>query len=604
MSTRPDPTYPHLHGDRVACGSLRAGDAGRDALVQGWVARRRDHGGLIFIDVRDRWGMVQVVFNPAEAVDAHRAAGELRAEFVVQVEGLVRPRPAGSENADLETGAIEILARRLTVINRSETPPFPIEDEEEAEERLRMRYRYLDLRRPRMQRNFAMRHSMTSAMRRHLDALGFMEVETPILFKSTPEGARDYLVPSRVHPGEFYALVQSPQILKQLLMVSSYERYYQVARCFRDEDLRSDRQPEFTQLDAELSFTPEEGVLEVVEGLFADVWRQCLGVELARPFPRMTFAEAMRRFGSDKPDTRFGMELSDLNPALQGTAFNVFGSVIDQGGQVVAIAVPGQAQMPRRQIDALGERARGLGARGLAWLANGEGAASPLDRNLTDSEKAAMHAAAGSAPGDLLLIVAGSSSLPRTVLGALRLDLGAQLGLVPEGRWDFLFVTEMPLFEGVTDEGHLISGHHPFTRPRDEDLPLLDSDPLAVRAYAYDAVLNGWELMSGSIRIHDPALQSRIFEMIGFEPEQIHERFGFLIDAFRFGVPPHGGFAIGLDRVAALLAGERSIREVIAFPKTQQAQDLMSGAPSPVDGHQLDELHISVRPRPPAVKPA
>jgi aspartyl-tRNA synthetase len=586
--------------ERVRCGSLRVGHAGREVLLFGWVARRRDHGGLIFIDVRDRWGLVQVVFNPADAPEPHERAGELRAEFVVRIEGRVRPRPAGSENADLPTGEIEVLAHSLEIINRSETPPFPVEDGIETEERLRMRYRYLDLRRPEMQRNMELRHRFIRTMRDWLDAQGFIEIETPILFKPTPEGARDYLVPSRVHPGSFYALPQSPQILKQLLMVSGYDRYYQIARCFRDEDLRADRQPEFTQLDLEMSFVTEDDVLETIEGLYRHLWRELAGHE-APPFVRLTFEESMRRFGRDKPDMRFGMELHELNDVLADTQFRVFRSVIDAGGLVAGIALPGQAVIARRQVDALVERARALGAKGLAYMPVGEGVASPLTTNLGERERAALAESLEADRGDLILIVADAPDVVREVLGTLRHELGRDLGLARHGDWAFAWILDMPLFER-TDTGEIAPGHHPFTRPRDDDLPLLDSEPFRVRAYAYDLVLNGYEIGGGSLRIHDPELQQRIFHLLGYDEATIQNRFGFMLEAFRYGVPPHGGCAPGIDRACMLLVGADSLRDVIAFPKTQQAQDLMSGAPSDVLPGQLEELALRVRPQPGAPK--
>jgi len=585
-------TAPH-------CGSLRAADAGKDLELYGWVARRRDMGGLIFIDLRDRWGKVQVVFNPASAPDAHRIASDLRSEYVVRVAGRVNRRPSGSENPKLATGEVEVAATELEVISIAKTPPFPVEEEGAlADEATRLKYRYLDLRRPRMQAILELRHKVNKIIHGYMDEHEFVEVETPMLIKTTPEGARDFIVPSRIYPGKFYALPQSPQTLKQILMVSGLGRYYQIARCLRDEDLRADRSLEFTQLDLEMSFCTEEDVFTLVEGLFARIWREVLGVELELPFPRIDMQESLLKYGTDKPDLRYGLEISDLGDVLKETKANVFRSVLNDGGVVRAFAVPGGADMHRKELDELTTVAKGAGGKGLAWLPGA------LDKFLSDDEKAAIRERTGAGEGDLVLMVADRKRRAETIIGLMRQEVARRRGLVRQGEWKFLWVYPMYLFK-EDDDGSLTYGHHPFTRPFEEDLELVDTRPYDVRAHAYDPVCNGYELASGSLRIYRPDLQRRVFQILGLDDETIERRFGFLLEAFEYGVPPHGGIAPGLDRIIMLLAGTDNIRDVIAFPKTQSMQDLMLDAPSSVERKQLDELHIDVKlPAPAAPKPS
>ncbi len=572
------------------CGDLRASDAGRDVELYGWVARRRDHGGLIFVDVRDRWGAVQVVFNPTAAPEAHAAAADLRGEYVVRVRGVVQRRPEGSENPNLPTGGVEVHACELEVLNPSLTPPWQLESDQEPEESLRLRYRYLDLRRPRMQRILQVRHRVNHLTHRYFDGRDFLEVETPILTRSTPEGARDFLVPSRLHQGQFYALPQSPQQMKQLLMVAGVQRYYQIARCLRDEDLRADRSAEFTQLDLEASFVEEEDVFGLVEGWIQLLWREVLGVDLPLPWPRLTMNEALLRYGTDKPDLRYELEIADLGEVLAGTRAQVFRGALDSGGVVRGLAVPGGRDLTRRELDELATLARGAGGRGLAWLPGG-----PLDKFLDPAEIEAVMARTGAGEGDLVLVAADRRRRAEKVMGLVRAEVARRRGLVREGEWRFLWVYPMNLFE-EDDEGGLTYGHHPFTRPMEEDLALIDERPYDVRAHAYDVVCNGYELGGGSLRIHDRALQERVFRILGLPDETIQERFGHLLEAFEYGVPPHGGVAFGLDRVVMMLAGTDNIRDVIAFPKTQSMQDLMMDAPSPVDEAQLRELGIQLGP--------
>jgi aspartyl-tRNA synthetase len=572
-------------------GTLRPSDVGAEVALCGWVAHRRDHGGVVFIDLRDREGIVQVVLDPARAgcADAHH----LRNEYVVRVEGTVRPRPEGTLNPNLPTGAVEVAATRLEVLNDADPLPVPVDERIEVDETLRLRYRYLDLRRPRMTANLKVRAQLVSAMRTAMDAAGFIDVETPTLTRSTPEGARDFLVPSRLLPGTFFALPQSPQLFKQLLMVAGIDRYYQVARCWRDEDLRADRQFEFTQLDVEASFVDQEDILGFVEEAVAAGVEAVTG-ERPKPFARLSWPDAMARYGTDKPDTRFGMELSDLTGAFTGSEFKALA-----GKAVVALVAPGRGGMGRNQLDALSERAKSLGAAGLVWLrVREEGVLeAPAVKFLSEAEQDTLRAELAPAAGDLLLLV-GDPVLRRaqTVLGALRLDFGA-----PEHLGEplaFTWVVDFPLFEAITEDGRPVPAHHPFTRPHPGDLDRLETDPLSVRSLAYDLVLNGVELGSGSVRIHDPALQQRIFSLLGIGPGEAQERFGFLLDAFRYGAPPHAGFAVGLDRLAMILAGETSIREVIAFPKTQSGADPLTGAPAPVDVHQLGQLGLILVDRP------
>jgi aspartyl-tRNA synthetase len=580
------------------CGDVRATNIGERIVLQGWLHRSRDHGGLIFVDLRDRSGRVQIVFNPERAPTAHAAIADCRAEFVLEVVGEVSRRPSGTENPNLPTGEIEVLADELRVLNPSLPLPFAIAEEGgDVDEQVRLRYRYLDLRRSRMADNLVLRHKVIKFIRDFLDTEGFLEVETPILMKSTPEGARDYLVPSRLRPGEFYALPQSPQQLKQLLMVAGVDRYFQIARCFRDEDLRADRQPEFTQLDLEMSFVDQDDVLDVIERLFGDLTEALSDLKVDRPFPRLTYREAMDRYGNDKPDLRFGMPIVDLSETVRESAFGVFRSAVAGGGVVRTICVPGAAGYSRRQLSELEELAKSFGAAGLAWAAfQGDAVRSSFARNLGEGEIDAIRERAEVNDGDLLLVVAGAYDVAANVLGRLRAELGQRLGLIDTTRMVYAFVTEFPYFERDEDSGGVTFVHHPFTMPWDDDIPLIESDPLAVRAKAYDLVANGFELASGSIRIHQRDVQEAIFRALGLTPEQTERRFGHMLRAFEFGAPPHGGIAPGIDRLVMLLAGERSIREVIAFPKNQSAADLMMGAPSPVEEMQLRDLGLAIRP--------
>jgi len=570
-------------------GTLRASDEGAEVALCGWVAHRRDHGGVVFIDLRDREGLVQVVLDPTSpgCAEAHR----LRSEYVIRVEGTVRPRPEGTVNPNLPTGEVEVAAARLEVLNEAEPPPFPLDERVEVDENLRLRYRYLDLRRSKMAENLKVRSRLVSALRAAMDAAGFIDVETPTLTRSTPEGARDFLVPSRLMPGTFFALPQSPQLFKQLLMVAGIDRYYQVARCWRDEDLRADRQFEFTQLDVEASFVDQEDVLGFIEEAVASGVEAITG-ERPKPFPRLSWAEAMGRYGSDKPDTRFAMELSDCSAVFAGSSFNAFASK-----SVVGMVVPGRGDLGRNQLDGLSDRAKSLGAAGLVWMrVRDDVFEAPVLKFLSEEEQDGLRAQLSPSPGDLVLLVADPiARKAQTVLGALRLDLGAPERL--DEPLAFTWVVDFPLFEAITDDGRPIPAHHPFTRPHPDDLDRLESDPLSVRSLAYDLVLNGIELGSGSVRIHDRELQQRIFSLLGIGPEDAAERFGFLLDAFRYGAPPHAGFAVGLDRLTMILTGETSIREVIAFPKTQSGSDPLTGAPAPVDPPQLRDLGISL-PRP------
>lgn len=575
-------TAPH-------CGSLRAADAGHEVELYGWVARRRDHGGLVFVDLRDRWGAVQVVFNPATAPALHGAATSLRAEYVVRVRGIVERRPEGSENPNLPTGEVEVQACELEVLNASKTPPFQVEGDQEPEETVRLKYRYLDLRRPRMQHIMRVRHRVNHITHAYFDEHDFLEVETPILTKSTPEGARDFLVPSRLHRSKFYALPQSPQQMKQLLMVSGVQRYYQIARCLRDEDLRADRAAEFTQLDVEMSFNDEEDVFDVIEGWIGRLWKEILDVDLPRPWPRLPMGEALLRYGTDKPDLRYELEIADLGEALARTEARVFRSALDGGGVVRGLSVPGGRGLARRGLDELVTIARGAGGAGLAWLPGG-----PLDKFLSQEEVEAIQRQTGAGPDDLVLIAADRKRRAEKVMGLIRAEIARRRRLVREGEWRFLWIHPMFLFD-EDDEGNLTYGHHPFTRPMEEDLALLDERPYDVRAHAYDIVCNGYELASGSLRIHDRAMQERVFQILGLSDETIQARFGHLLEAFEYGVPPHGGIAPGLDRIVMLLAGTDNIRDVIAFPKTQSMLDLMMDAPSSVEEGQLEELGIQVR---------
>ncbi|GAC1660768.1 MAG: aspartate--tRNA ligase [Candidatus Dormibacteraceae bacterium] len=572
-------TAPH-------CGSLRSTDVGHEVELYGWVGRRRDHGGLIFIDLRDRWGTAQVVFKSAET---RALAANLRLEFVVKVKGVVALRPTGSENPAMPTGDVEVEASELEIITRAKTPPFPIEDDTTADESIRLKYRYLDLRRPKMQRILELRHRVNKIIHGYMDEREFIEVETPLLLKGTPEGARDFIVPSRLHPGEFFALPQSPQQLKQLLMVSGLGRYYQIARCLRDEDLRADRALEFTQLDLEMSFCDEEDIFTLIEGLWARIWKQILNVDLVTPFPRLDMKDTLLRYGTDKPDLRYELVIAELGDVLAQTDAKVFKTVLADGGVVRGFAVPGGKDMTRRELDDLSTIAKGAGAKGLAWLPG------PLDKFVSESEMEGIWRATEAGPDDVVLIVADKRRRAEKVLGLIRQQVARNRKLIRENEWRFLWVYPMYLFE-EDDEGKLTYGHHPFTSPMEQDLAFLDERPYDVRAHAYDIVCNGYELGGGSIRIHDRALQEKVFEILGHSTEAIRERFGHLLDAFEYGVPPHGGIAPGIDRIVMMLAGTENIRDVIAFPKTQSHQDLMLGAPSPVDSKQLEEVHIQVVP--------
>ncbi|MBG9775157.1 aspartate--tRNA ligase [Brevibacillus laterosporus] len=578
----------------VYCGEVTKEHVEQEIILNGWVQKRRDLGGVIFIDLRDRTGICQVVFNPEVNKEAWEKADRVRSEYVLSVKGKLVHRGPEAVNPKIKTGEYEMLATEITILNDAKTPPFLIEDEIEVDEQVRLKYRYLDLRRPEMQKAFYLRSKATKAFRDFLDQKGFLDIETPMLTKSTPEGARDYLVPSRVHPGEFYALPQSPQLFKQLLMVSGFERYYQIVRCFRDEDLRADRQPEFTQIDIETSFIPMEQLLPMMEEMVQYVFEQTVGTDVGTSFPRLTYAEAMDRFGSDKPDIRFGMELTNVSDLVKDSGFKVFASTVETGGQVKAINAKGCGHYSRKDVDDLGKFASRYGAKGLAWIAFKDGEVKgPIAKFFSEEEITAIKERLLVEEGDLLLFVADKPKVVADSLGALRSKLGAELGLIDHSKFAFLWVVDFPLVEWDEEAKRYVALHHPFTRPKDEDLHLFETDPGAIRAQAYDLVLNGYELGGGSMRIYKRDVQEKMFTALGFSQEEAKEQFGFLMDAFEYGTPPHGGIALGLDRLVMLLAGRTNLREVIAFPKTASASDLMVNAPSEVDVNQLKQLFIA-----------
>ena len=574
-----------------ACGELTAEHADTEVVLCGWVASRRDHGGVTFIDLRDREGIVQVVFHPEDAADAHAAAQRLSAEDVVQVTGSVRARPTGMANPQLPTGEAEVAAASLEILSEAETPPFPVEDRIEAGEELRLRYRYLDLRRREMTDMLRIRHRVNAITRDHMESLGFLEVETPMLTRSTPEGARDFLVPSRLWPGTFYALPQSPQQLKQLLMIAGQDRYYQIVRCLRDEAPRADRSFEFTQLDVEMSFADQEDVFAVIELLYARYVREIHGVDVEMPFPRIPYDEMLARFGTDKPDLRYGMELADLGDVFEGTGFRAFASVLAaEDGAIKGLAAPGGAQLSRKELDQLVQDAKGRGAAGLVWMvAEAGGVRSPVEKHLTEEELDGALRATGASEGDLVCIVADRTDRTNVALDGVRRHLADRLGLIPAGEWRYVWYTDPPLFDWSEEERKWVANHHPFSAPATDDL-----DPKTAKAKAYDLVLNGFEVGGGSIRIHRPEIQRKVFEVLGLSGPEIEEKFGHLIRAFRFGAPPHGGIAMGMDRIVMLMAGKEAIRDVTAFPKAQSGSDPLTGAPAPADDAQLRELGIGV----------
>jgi len=579
------------------CGNFRSSDVGREVILMGWVQRRRDHGGVIFVDLRDREGIVQVVFNPEINPEVHAKAHTVRSEYVLAVKGDVAMRPPESINRDLDTGEVEVLTRELRILSVSENPPFLIEDNGEISENVRLRYRYLDLRRPRLQRNLILRHRVAKAVRTYLDGQGFLEIETPVLTKSTPEGARDYLVPSRVNPGRFYALPQSPQLFKQLLMVSGFDRYFQIVRCFRDEDLRMDRQPEFTQIDIEMSFVRADDVQRTMEGMMAFIFKEILKRDLPIPFPVLSYDEALDRYGTDRPDTRFGLELKGISDLAGESTFEIVREVIGEGGIAKGITVKGGAALSRREVDELVAFAQEYGAQGLSWVKMASGGwQSPIAKFFEESLKSAITERMGAEEGDLILFVAGDRKVVNHTLANLRLHLGEKLGLIPSDAYRFVWVRDFPLMEYSEEEGRFLAVHHPFTAPRDEDISLLENHPEDVRAKSYDLVLNGVEIGGGSIRNHIMEVQSMVFGKLGIGDEEARKRFGFLMEALKYGPPPHGGIALGFDRIVMILSGSDSIREVIAFPKTQKATCPLTEAPTEVDAKQLDELSIKVKP--------
>lgn len=585
-----------MYGRTYFCGEVVEEAIGEKVVLKGWVQKRRDLGGLIFIDLRDRTGIVQVVFNPETSQEALSIAEKIRSEYVLDIKGEVVARQEGTVNPNLKTGKIEVLATEVTILNEAKTPPFVIDNKTDVSEDIRLKYRYLDIRRPVLFETLKMRHQATKVVRDFLDSEGFLDIETPILTKSTPEGARDYLVPSRVHPGEFYALPQSPQIFKQLLMVGGIERYYQIARCFRDEDLRADRQPEFTQIDIETSFMSQEDIMGMTERMMQRMLKEVKGRDIETPFPRMPYDEAMARYGSDKPDTRFGLELVDVSEIVKDSSFKVFAGAVSSGGQVKAINVKAAAsKYSRKDIDALTEFVAVYGAKGLAWLkAEEEGLKGPISKFISDEEAQGITSALEVEAGDLLLFVADKKTVVADALGALRLKIGKELDLIDQEKFNFLWVTDWPLLEYDEEAGRYFAAHHPFTMPFREDLDKLETDPGTVRAQAYDLVLNGYELGGGSLRIFEKDIQERMFKMLGFTEEEAHAQFGFLLEAFEYGTPPHGGIALGLDRIVMLLAGRSNLRDTIAFPKTASASCLLTEAPGEVSMDQLLELNLSV----------
>jgi len=581
------------------CGTLTKADVGKEVTLSGWVQRYRDLGGVLFIDLRDRTGIVQIVFNPAFSQEAHAIADRVRSEYVLNVRGEVVHRDPETYNPNIPTGEIEVRVKHIEILNPAKTPPFPIEDGIDVDESVRLKYRYLDLRRPEMQRTLMLRSKAAKVFRDYLDANGFIEIETPILTKSTPEGARDYLVPSRLHPEEFYALPQSPQIYKQLLMVGGLERYYQIARCFRDEDLRADRQPEFTQVDIETSFLSRDELLDLMEELVVKLFKETIGVDIPRPFQRLSYQEAMDKYGSDKPDLRFGLEMVDITDIVSGSDVKVFASVAASGGVVKALNAKGCANWSRKELDDLQPFAARYGGKGLAWVTVKEGEwRGPIVKFFKPEEIAALTERLGVEEGDLLLFSADKKKVVADVLGNLRLMVGKRLGLIDESAFKFAWIVDFPLLSWDEEAKRYVALHHPFTRPKDEDLPLFDSDPGAIRAQAYDLVLNGYEVGGGSMRIYKREVQEKMFKALGFTMEEAREKFGFLLDAFEYGTPPHGGIAFGLDRLVMLLAGRTNLRETIAFPKTANASDPMMDAPSRVERERLAELHIRTVPKP------